>query len=172
MLCIRALLVVLSLILVGACSCCLWVGTTHRYTLFSHTIDIGNGRRVKVWAVEEHAPFEPVVRLGYYQIQEDGNVAVPGCAWFLEQHFLDQRHGGEYEFRVAFADSGDLACVYEAHRYQRDSSYILLYDAASGESWPRRRGSSLDPAVERKWRARYRRVCVSNPGLAFPASFD
>jgi hypothetical protein len=87
--------------------------------------------------------------------------------------FTDHDDHGDYHFEVVFAEGGNLACVYEASRYKDNCNCILMYDRASGESWPRLRydETSTDPEVRRKWVERFRRVCAENPGLAFPAGF-
>jgi hypothetical protein len=56
--------------------------------------------------------------------------------------------------------------VYEVNRWEHVS---VLYDAESGESWPRDGGNwHMDPDVRRKWRERFERVRREHPDCPVP----
>jgi hypothetical protein len=93
----------------------------------------------------------------YYRVDQ-------GSKNLVHTTFLDHDDRGDYHFDLVFADHGNLACVYEVTRYRQDSSYILIFDAVSGASWPR----SHTPGDEKnlvKWREVYKKIKAENPGL-------
>jgi hypothetical protein len=150
--------------LVASCSCCLW--SLQEQLRFSQSFDIGHGRQLVVWSIRENRFPNVSVPMVYYCISR-GNTEV------VHQTFLDHDDRRDYRFNVAFADEGRLACVYEATRSKTNSYYLLIFDEASRESWPRLRDdeSRLGKVVD-KWRQRYRRLRAENPDLPTPEPFD
>jgi hypothetical protein len=150
--------------LAGSCSCCLWFATEH--PRFSQDFDIGGGRTLRVWSVYD-AGWDYSPLMIWYRVDQ-------GTTELVHKTFLEHDDGGEYHFNAVFAEGGRLACVYEVARARVNSYYLLIYDAESGESWPRLRDDETEdmPGVLAKWRARYRRLKAANPGLPAPEPFD
>jgi hypothetical protein len=156
---VRALI---PLLLLGAlCGSCLW-GFCER-SRFSQTLAIEDGRTVRVWSVRRSAlemdpDYNPHVV--YYRIDRGWTELVP--RWSLE---LDD--GDDYRFAAVTAEGGRLACVYEVDR--RLEYLTILYDAESGESWPRDSTNwHVYPEVRRKWRERFERVLREYPDCPVP----
>jgi hypothetical protein len=103
----------------------------------------------------------------YYRIEQGGQEIIP-------QTFFEHDDGEDYHFSLAFANEGKLACVYEVSRYRKTCYYVLMYDAESGESWPRVREDETrtDVSVRQKWRSRYQRVRSENPEMGIPPGFE
>jgi hypothetical protein len=133
---------------------------------FSQEFDIGGGRTLRVWSIREGDWIEPHPLMVYYRVDQQGKELV-------HTTFLDHDDGGEYQFKVASADEGRLTCVYEVTRAKDNTYYLLIFDAGSGESWPRLRDDETDwkPGVMDKWRERYRRLKAENPDLPTPDRF-
>jgi hypothetical protein len=90
----------------------------------------------------------------YYRIDRNGTELAPTT-------FLDDDDGKEYQFKVLVAEGGRLVCVYEVSRGSDNSYLNILYDAGSGESWPRDRSN-------RKWRERFERLQREHPSFRMP----
>jgi hypothetical protein len=103
----------------------------------------------------------------YYQITQHGRTIVP-------QTFLEHDDHAEYQFKMVLAEGGRLACVYEDTRGRGDNCLFLMFDPASGESWPRLRDdeTTATPGVLDRWRDRYRRLKAEHPVLPSPSCFD
>jgi hypothetical protein len=73
--------------------------------------------------------------------------------------------GYTYNIEAAFAKDGTLACVYDTTLWSE--GLFIIFDATSGESWPRLRADevSQDPAVKQKWVTRYNQLVLENPNL-------
>jgi hypothetical protein len=97
-----------------------------------------------------------------------------GCREVVHTTFLEHDDKGQYEFQVVQADDGRLACVYEVTRAADSHYFLLMYDAESGESWPRLRDDETRqmPDVVAKWRERHRRLKAAHPELPSPEPFD
>jgi hypothetical protein len=153
-----------GLALVGMCLWCLWF--SGEQPRFSQEFDLGDGRKLRVWSTRSDKWFEPHPLLVFYRVDQRGKELVPTT-------FLEHDDGGEYQFNVVYADGGRLACVYEITRATLNSYYLLIFDAGSGESWPRLRDNETNshPGVMDKWRDRYRRLKAENPDLPTPDGF-
>lgn len=130
---------------------------------FSQEFDIGGGRTLRVWSIRDDRDWSyPCPLMVYYRIDSGGSELVHTT---LREH----DDGKAYEFRVAITADGKLACVYETAR-ACSSYYLLIYDAESGESWPRVREDETRqmPHVQTKWRERYRRLKAEFPELPAP----
>jgi hypothetical protein len=90
----------------------------------------------------------------FYRIDANGRELVPMT---LMEH--DDR--GSYQFKVLLAEGGQLACVYEVSRGSNNGYMNILYDAVSGESWPR-------DSSNRKWRERFERLQREHPSYRMP----
>jgi hypothetical protein len=153
------------LAVIGLCSGCLW--SIQPRPRFSQEFDIGGGRILRVWSIADSEWFEPNPLMVYYRVDLRGKELV-------HRTFLEHDDGGEYQFKVAFADGGRLACVYEINRGKDCGYYLLMFDASTGESWPRLREDEADwmPEVMEKWGKRYRRLKAENPELPTPPRFN
>ena len=164
-----------ALLLGGLCGGCLWSALEH--PRFSQTYDIGGGRTLAVWSIRRDVlkdylrygdlDTDPNPLMVYYRVDAGGREVVGAT-------FLEHDDGGEYRFRVALADGGRLACVYEVTRAADNHNFLLMYDAESGESWPRVRDNETNqrPSVVAKWRGRFRRLKAEHPELPSPEPFD
>jgi hypothetical protein len=126
-----------------------------------HEFDFGGGRVLRVWSIFADDWMEPHPRSVFYQIERGTTVLVP-------KTWLDCDDGSDYIFDTAFADRGQLSCVFEVTRARDESTYLLMFDAASGESWP----DDRHPEHLEKWRGRYERLKRENPGLPTPEEFQ
>jgi hypothetical protein len=155
------------MLLVGMCAWFSWLWYSEEQPRFSHDFDIGGGRIVRVWSNWERDWIEPGPRGVYYRVDQQGKEVV-------HRTFLESDDGGKYVFKAILADAGRLACIYETTRAKSNSSYLLMFDAASGESWPRLGDDETEdvPGVMEKWRERYRRLKTDNPELPTPHAFE
>jgi hypothetical protein len=119
------------------------------------TYDIGNGRCICIWSEQEDW-IEPNVSL-YYRVEENGKV-IRGTRW------IGWDGGKRFDYRIAFAEGGKLACLYEVNLPRDDSSFII-FDAESRESCPG------DDSRE-KWPARYRKLREANPEILRYSNFE
>jgi hypothetical protein len=98
----------------------------------------------------------------YYRIDRNGTELAPTT-------FLEHDDGKEYQFKVLVAEGGRLVCVYEVSRGSDNSYLTILYDARSGESWPRDRANWIsNPEIKRKWRERFERLQREHPSYRMP----
>jgi hypothetical protein len=156
------LLVVALITLGGLCSWCLWF--SHERPRFSQEFDIGGGRTLRVWSIRDEKLFEPHALMIYYRVDAGGQEVIYTT-------FLDHDDEGEYVFRMVSANGGRLVCVYEVTRAVHNYYLFLIYDAQTGESWPRTmhdEGGDLDQAAA-KWRERYRMLKAEHPELPAPS---
>jgi hypothetical protein len=157
------------LVLGGLCGGCLWSALER--PRFTQTFDIGGGRTLTVWSIRRDflLDFDPDPNplMVYYRVNAGTQELVP-------KTFLDHDDGGEYQFRVVQADGGRLACVYDTARAIDHHYFLLMFDADSGESWPRVRDDETNqqPPVVDKWRGRFGRLKAEHPGLPTPDPFD
>lgn len=148
----------------GLCGGCLWSALER--PRFTQTFDIGGGRTLTVWSVRRDVLLDfdtdPNPLMVHYRIDRDGTELVPTT-------FLDHDDEGSYQFNVLVAEGGRLVCAYEVSRGSENGYMTILYDAASGESWPRDNANwHFYPAVKRKWRERFERVQREHPGYQMP----
>jgi len=148
------------------CIWCLWFDKEQ--PRFSEAFDIGEGRILQVWSIRRDEWFEsPNPLMVYYRIDRDGKE-------LIHTTLLDYDDKGKYEFRVVLAEQGRLVCVYEVTRATKDHHFLLMYDRASGESWPRVRDGETTqmPSVVDKWRERFRRIKAEFPKIPSPEPFN
>jgi hypothetical protein len=126
------------------------------------TIDLSDGYTLKLWNESEGIlgnwdPDNPYPSI-YYQIEKSGNIAVPKTYLHLDLHYT-------YDIKVVFAETGRLACVYDTKLWTK--GLYIIWDAESGESWPRLRDDevSYESSVKQKWLERYTRLKLENPTL-------
>lgn len=134
---------------------------------FRHAFDIGGGRVLTVWSTRRGGVFnlDPDPLVVYYRV-DFGRWAVAPTT------YLEHDDRSEFVFRLVTADGGRLACVYSEAPPGDRPLVFLVYDAASGESWPRTRvdqGGTTREA-EARWRDRVQRLQAEHPGL--PDPFD
>lgn len=153
------------LLLGGLCGGCVW--SAFERPRFYQRFEIGGGRTLTVWSIRRDFlhDFDPDPNplMVYYRVDMGTRELVP-------KTFLDHDDEGDYRFRVASADEGQLACVYEVNRASEDPSLLLMYDAQSGESWPRTGRETGE--VSDRWRERYGRLKAENPELPTPPCFS
>lgn len=160
--------VAVCLVLVGVCGGCLW--SAFERPRFIHRLDIGDGRTLTIWSIRRDTLLnfdtDPNPLMVYYRMDAGGRELVPTT-------FREHDDNGSYEFRVVSADGGRLVGVYEASRAADNHSMLLMYDADSGESWPRVRDDETTqmPAVVAKWRERHRQLRVAHPEFPSPEPF-
>jgi hypothetical protein len=154
------------LLLMGISGICLW--SAFERPRFTHHFDIGGERTLKVWSIRRDVllDFDSNPLMVYYRIDAGGREVV-------HPTFLEHDDQGEYEFRMVSADGGRLVCVYEVARAADNSFLVLIYDAATNESWPRAWADEggLLIQVAAKWRERHRRLKAENPELPTPTLF-
>lgn len=154
-----------GLLLLGvACAGC--VLTFEDQPRFTQHFDLGGGRILSVWSSRGSFPYLGP-RLVCYRIDAVAQELVPST-------FLNTDAGGDYVFRCVQADQGRVACVYDVRRAEWNPYFLIMYDAPSGESWPRVRADEAndDPAVIEKWRLRHRRLKEEHPDLPAPEPFN
>ena len=155
-----------GLTLVAGMCCGLAWWDAHPGPRFRHALDIGGGRVLTVWSTKSAGLLsDPGPCVVHYQI-DAGNREVASSM------LLGDDDLGEYEFRVAQAEGGRLACVYEVTRAADNPRYFIIYDAAAGESWPcvwGAWGGTYRQALDR-WRDRAGRLRAEHPDL--PNPFD
>jgi hypothetical protein len=137
---------------------------SHERPRFSQGFDIGGGRTLRVWSIRGEEPLEPNPLMVYYRVDAGGREVI-------HTMFLDHDDKGEYVFRMVSADGGRLVCVYEVTRAADNDYLFLIYDARTGESWPRTwadEGGDLEQAAA-KWRERYRVLKAEHPELPAPS---
>lgn len=156
------------LVLVGVCGGCLW--SAFERPRFTHHFDIGGGRTLTVWSIRRDVLLnfdtDPNPLMVYYRVDVGGREVI-------HTTFLDHDDKGEYQFRVVSADGGRLVGVYEVSRAADNHYMMLMYDADSGESWPRVRDDETTgmPAVVAKWRERHGRLLAAHPEFPSPEPF-
>jgi hypothetical protein len=97
-----------------------------------------------------------------YRIDKNGAELVPTTITELDD-------GGDYRFNLLIADGGQLVCVHEVNRGNANSSLNILYDATTGESWPRDSTNyHFNPETKAKWRERFERVRREHPSFRIP----
>lgn len=141
------------------CSWCLWFDKPS--PRFSQTFDLGEGRTLQVWSIRDYRDWsDPCPLMVYYRVD-------CGQTELVHTTFLDHDDLGEYRFKVVFADNRRLACVYQVTHAKEHSGLFLMFDDASGESWPRLRDDETpdDPEVIEKWSARFRQLKNENPEI-------
>jgi hypothetical protein len=145
----------------GLCSFCLW-GMKER-PRFDYKFDAGMGRMIRVWSIRRDEWFVgPNPLMVYYRIDQNGTELV-------HTTFMNHDDGGEYQFKALIAERGQLVCVYEVSRGSKDEFMTILYDATSGESWPRDNANwYFYPEIKRKWRERFERVQREYPDYQMP----
>jgi hypothetical protein len=159
----RGLTTVLSPVAIAIGGLCLW--SLQPRPEWSQDFDIGNGLTLRVWSAVDDDWVEANPPAVYYRIEAGAREIVP--ATYL---YYDDQHG--HAFRLVTADAGRLVCVYEPRRCVEESEFLLMFDAATQESWPRMRGEGgrlTDRAA--KWRTRYERLKAENPSLPRVAVF-
>ena len=157
----RVLAAVLMLLAAGLCGAGVWLLLPDR-PRFSYELDIGGRRVVQVWSERQHLPIDsdPNPQTVYYRVARGREELT--ATWSLEGD-----DGGDYRFAAATADGGQLACVYDADG--RREWVTILYDAVSGESWPRDNANVwTNPAIKRKWRERFERLRRECPDCPMP----
>jgi hypothetical protein len=149
----------LFLLAVGSCFPC-WCFACHRQPSprFAFAFDIGGGRTVHVWSTRlgpaHWLDDDPYPLMVFYRIDANGRELAP-------MSFMEHDDRGSYQFKVLLAEGGQLACVYEVSRGSNNGYMTVLYDAVSGESWPR-------DSSNRKWRERFERVRREHPSYRMP----
>jgi hypothetical protein len=134
------------------------------------TTDLSHGYSIKVWKeslglLGDWDPDIPYASI-YYQIEKQGDIAVPKTYLHLDFDYT-------FDFKVVFAESNALACLYDTKLWTE--GLYIIWDQGSGESWPRLRDDevSYEPSVQQKWADRYTRLKRENPILpAFGAISD
>jgi hypothetical protein len=151
----RKVIVALSVVavaIVATCGWCTWVLVKPGGRTLAN-IEIGGNRIVRIWSKEDTKDWRWCV---YYEIIENGEEIVPAM-------YLTSDRGEPFEFQAAYADNGNLACVWQSNpKVQFD--WVILYDNATRESWPQVWWCEQrsDP---REWEGRYRRLQDENPVL-------
>jgi hypothetical protein len=76
----------------------------------------------------------------------------------------DPNFSTNFDLNMVTADNGSLVCVFDRNA---SNDLVILYDAPSGESWPRLRDNevSYQPSVRAKWDSRHARLKKAYPGI-------
>jgi hypothetical protein len=109
------------------------------------TFEIGNNGRVRIWS--ELNSWNHAFPGVYYSVEVSGEMMVP-------RTFIGVDAGDDFTFRTASAEGGRIACVYEVNRATTDSQYFIIYDSATGASWPRH----SEQHWQQKWRECYHKL--------------
>jgi hypothetical protein len=157
----------LFLLAFGSCFPC-WCFACNRRPSprYAFAFDIGGGRTVHVWSTrlgpDHWLDSDPYPLMVFYRIDANGRA-------LATRTFMDHDDGKEYQFNVLVAEGGQLVCVYEVSRGSENGYMTILYDAGSGESWPRDRGLWIsNPEIKRKWRERFERLQREHPSYRIP----
>jgi len=154
----------------GLCGGCLL--SQFQKPRFRYEFDIGNGRTVTIWSIRRdilkeflqygELDTDPSPLMVYYRVHRDGRE-------LTHTTYLEGDDEGDYQFDVLLAEGGQLACVYEVNRSKRSSYMVIMYDATSGESWPRDAHNWLhDAEMRQKWRKRFERIRQEHPDFPMP----
>ena len=125
------------------------------------TFEFGEHRVVRIWSEQSERdwPIGPVPVL--YEIRERDAIIVPAT-------YICSDRGNRFEFRVGFADNNNLACVCQVNPEVKNFDSVIVFDARTGESWPR--AWKMGPVDRQSWRERFRMLQEANPNL--PIKFD
>lgn len=118
--------------------------------------NLGHGRHLHIWSKGD-AWGDPVCVC--YRITQNGRELCSAT-------FIGVDHGEQFEFRTAFADNGNLACVYEVNLAADDSEFLIIYDAEHHETWPR------DDKDRSRWLALYAKLRAANPDFPRVRHFE
>lgn len=155
-------IIIAIVVLVFACVACVYQFLYAGYYRYIAAYGLGNGYSLEIWGEQPGLAdpgWDPDDAPGlYYQIKQFGAVVVPQTFLTIDFRYIP-------DVKIAFAEQGFLVCVYDIK--PEGDGFFIMWDATSGESWPRLRDdeASSNPVVLKKWTDRYKRLKAVNPDL-------
>jgi hypothetical protein len=151
---------------VAACACAAvasfswWCPLAPRSHL--HAAEIGHGHSIQIWSELDWHHTLPAI---YYEIRTPQGIVVPKTFLGVERINRNQR----FNFQRILTNQGDLIVLHAIDRERSDSSFVVVFDFSSGESWPRHRHEDdLGNRMSEKWAQRFDRIQKQNPGVSIP----
>jgi hypothetical protein len=152
------------LIVIGVCSGCLWSVTES--PRFTQRFEVGNNRTITVSSTRRNEILESIRN---FDLDLDPN---PWSVYFrldegdreIWNHWRGPDNNKKYRFRMVTTEDRLLVCIYDVN--ETDRPLMLLYDVASGHSWPR------DEYPKAKWRERFQLLKKLHPELPTPSDFQ
>lgn len=151
-----------------ALTCCggLFWFLNHEPVRFRHRFELGGGHTLTVESRQRSElddPLDPNPYLVYYRVDAGWRPVVPTT-------MLEYDDGGAYNFRFVQTADGRLSYIFKVNRATMPSYLFLVFDADSGESWPRLldHETRTEPHVIKKWQQRYSRLLSEHADLPSP----
>jgi hypothetical protein len=126
-------------------------------------VDVGGGRTLRVWTQGKW-----LWELGNDHAGDGAFYEVTGGGELGARYWLAPSSYRAADVAVYRAEAGRLTAAYASFRSEYgQQEALVIYDAESGETYPRLRSDETDqmPAVKAKWRDRYSRLMRENADL-------